>query len=303
MTKLLCGAFVALALLVPTSADAFERTMTCSRDNGSLIPCDEDETPVPVAWPGRCAGYHVNVDSFAPVGTDDQISALVDEAFATWSDVDGSYLELVRAGDTNENRAGYSPGCPTSGNGNVVMLVSEGWPHQRSAVGITSVTYDPTNGVVYDADIEINSEFFRIGIITNPIAQIRTTDLLNTLTHEVGHFIGLDHTLPETFVSDGSDTFEQATMFASTDPGETSKRTLHLDDITGLRAIYPMDRVGEADPCSVANEGFFERASTAPGSACEVDEGCGGCGAAPARGDALLYSLGLALLVLRRRRA
>ncbi len=292
-----------VVLLVPVAALAYERTMTCSTTAGALIACEDGEEPRPVAWPGRCVGYHVNIDSFDAIESDVDLDALIDDAFAAWSDVDGSYIELIRAGDTDENRAGYSPGCTSSGNANVVMLVSDGWPHQRSAVGITSVTYDPTTGEVYDADIEINDEFFRIGAITNPIAQIRTTDLLNTLTHEVGHFVGLDHTRAETFVSDGGDTFEQATMFASTDPGETSKRSLHLDDMTGLRAIYPADAVAEAEPCSVANEGFFDRPSTAPGSACEVDTGCGGCGAAPATGHGLLFGGAFVLFVLRRRRA
>jgi hypothetical protein len=57
------------------------------------------------------------------------------------------------------------------------------------------------------------------------------------VTHEVGHFIGLDHTLD----------FD-ATMFAGYDEGTTELRTLEQDDIDGACAIYPPSRAATCDP-------------------------------------------------------
>ena len=52
-------------------------------------------------------------------------------------------------------------------------------------------------------------------------------DLQNTLTHELGHALGLDHS-----------SIPQATMAASSTQGETSKRALHQDDKEGHSYIY-----------------------------------------------------------------
>ena len=53
-------------------------------------------------------------------------------------------------------------------------------------------------------------------------------DVQNTVTHEAGHTLGLDHT-----------TDPRATMYASAPSGQTSKRILGADDIAGICAIYP----------------------------------------------------------------
>jgi MYXO-CTERM domain-containing protein len=58
----------------------------------------------------------------------------------------------------------------------------------------------------------------------------RFMDLRNTLTHEVGHLVGLAHV---------PDSQPAATMFARTTPGEIEKRSLSEDDIAGVCAIYP----------------------------------------------------------------
>jgi hypothetical protein len=67
----------------------------------------------------------------------------------------------------------------------------------------------------------------------------RAFDLRNTLVHEMGHFIGFDHT-----------PVQDATMFASADTCEVAKRDLASDDMMGVCAVYP--KGGDTRTCTPA---------------------------------------------------
>jgi uncharacterized protein (TIGR03382 family) len=128
-------------------------------------------------------------------------------------------------------------------------------------VALTSVLYDPATGRIMSADIEVNGWDGVAGTIGNPPGSAPqhgwyftcetpgvagtcaqrgdccttygqefcfSIDLQNTVTHEVGHFLGLAHT-----------PVAGATMNATTAPREIAKRDLALDDVAGICAIYP----------------------------------------------------------------
>lgn len=130
-------------------------------------------------------------------------------------------------------------------------------PNDWGIVALTSVLYDPSTGRIMSADIEVNGWDGVPGRIGNPpqhgwyftcatpagggtCAQrgdccatygqdlCSSMDLQNTVTHEVGHFLGLAHS-----------GVTGATMSATTAPGELSKRDLAQDDVAGVCAIYP----------------------------------------------------------------
>jgi MYXO-CTERM domain-containing protein len=182
--------------------------------------------------------------------------------------------------------------------------------HAASSAGLTTVFYvntpgQPGDGAIRDADIEINAVNFAVGVCSAPgvcvtNGQGPVSDLANTLTHEVGHLIGLDHSC---WSGDGiqptdgtgapaprcdpsnSQTIVDATMYPSQGDGEIKKATLEQDDIDGFCQAYP-----KAD-----DPGTCERSST----------GSGGCsvGGAEAGGDGLVLALvGLALAFGQRRR-
>ena len=295
-------------LALPTTALAFERTLTCLPDNPvSPFRCLEDEQPIPIYWPSRCVGYHVNDTTFGSIDTAERLLEEIDLSFEAWNEIPCSYVEFVNAGETNETRIGYARCADPAANVNAFLFVGDGWTHQINAVALTSVTYDVANGRILDADIEMNAEIYNFGYIEFPWSQTTIVDVRNTLTHEVGHFLGLDHTRADTFVPDEGEEntdFREATMFAETGAGEVKKRSLHPDDIAGLCDIYPIEDVDSVPACDIPNEGFFTAPPVAPGQVCETErKGCA-CTATNDRRTGVL-SIGIVALFLlgaRRRR-
>ena len=238
-----------LALLVlpsPVEAgDGFERTQTCG--SFGTQPCEPGEQPKPIFWPGRCVPYHVNekgTDNFprSGDGTIDENSRLyelVEESFDEWNNP--SLLEqrdqqncsdftMVDQGVTSESKARYLQGDRRGENVNLVVWRDEEWPYSsRTTFALTSVTFT-TDGTIRDADIEFNTDVYDFTHINAEGGGNRDkADLKNTLVHEIGHFLGLDH-------PNDPDT----TMFKEANVGETKKRTLAAGDIRGLCATYPV---------------------------------------------------------------
>jgi hypothetical protein len=221
----------AAILFFAEDALAFRHTMTCT-ESGPYA-CGPDEEPKPLHWSARCVRYQINEDALHNVRgiTPDvadlaEIRRAVSLSFAAWTNVDCSDMTLVDGGLTGANQSTFRAG--DSRNTNLVVWRSEGWSKVATAraFALTSVTFNPKNGLIADADIEVNTEFYTFSAGETPLPN--HVDLRNTLTHEVGHFVGLDH----------SDVFE-ATMFSTAPVGEVAKRSLHPDDINALCATYP----------------------------------------------------------------
>jgi hypothetical protein len=86
-------------------------------------------------------------------------------------------------------------------------------------------------------------------------------DIENTVTHEVGHVLGLDHSSNDPF--EENEKIRTATMYYATNPGITDGRSLESDDILGLQHLYPanVDAIPRPDidgitPTSGDNSGF-----------------------------------------------
>jgi len=227
---LLFSGVLAAAILAPAMATAYEQTMTCTKSG--IYACLPGEIAQPVHWPQRVLPFVINEegsDDFEQ-GADGKISEELQQvirlSFNAWYEVDCAYLEFRYDGLTSDRTVGFTRG---EDNSNIVMW-TEDWPYggATTAYALTSVTFDTKTGIIADADIELNGDQFSF---TNEDEEAATlVDVRNTLTHEVGHFIGLDHS-----------PIEDATMYARAPEGELIKRSLHEDDIEGLCDIYPLD--------------------------------------------------------------
>jgi hypothetical protein len=140
-------------------------------------------------------------------------------------------LEIVDLGpascDTQQANL-YAP------NTNSVLFHDDAWPDDDGAgctpsdmtIALTTVTFHPSTGELWDADIEINTACHPIST-TTPVPGDRY-DLQSILQHETGHFLGLAHP-PD----------PEAVMFYLYSPGTEGKRSLNVDDIRGACSVYP----------------------------------------------------------------
>ncbi|MBA2663955.1 MAG: matrixin family metalloprotease [Bradymonadaceae bacterium] len=239
---------VVVLISLPSPSEAFVQTMTCSPDG--VFRCRAGETPLPVQWPFLKLSYYIHEQGAAdlPPGPDglisDELEAAIIQSFDSWNAPNCSELELVYQGLSKRTEIGYQDTQNPEGNINLVLWQDEAWPYgSYAAVALTTVTFRPSTGFIVDADIELNGDLYRFTNSDNPANTI--VDVRNTLTHEVGHFIGLDHS-----------SIPAATMFSTAPPGELSKRILHSDDIAGLCHIYPVGFIENRPPTAPEDDGW-----------------------------------------------
>jgi len=229
-------AVFAIAIALPASAHAFCRTTT--------VPVAPDFQPTPTKcwdqgqplfWRNSCVGYNVNRAASKQVAFEDAAN-FISTAFTKWTGTscptDGTGLSRVSidvrdlgpvdCGDVNYNQTGA--------NQNVIVFRDEKWPHHdnNNTLALTTVTFNPDTGEIYDADMEVNTHDQRVAL-SDPVPS-DGYDFASIVTHETGHFLGMAHSGDS-----------KATMFASYSPGMTAMRNLTADDIDGICTVYRPD--------------------------------------------------------------
>ena len=104
---------------------------------------------------------------------------------------------------------------------------------QPGVVAVATIWYYSATGEIVDADIELNS-YYKWGIDLDDEGTEYTLtgkfDIQNIVTHEAGHWSGLDDIY--------DDTYWAMTMYGYTHYGETIKISLEPGDIAGVQAVY-----------------------------------------------------------------
>jgi hypothetical protein len=266
------SALAALTLAVP--AAAYCRTTTC--DPLSDLPeerCEDEDgdgcfdTGAYLHWAQRCISFSVqkNGSPASDISYEEAHDA-ISGAFEIWLNSEcGDGPPSLEAHPTEPVRCWKAEYNLDGPNANVWMFRDDRWPYQDEEFGsadtlaLTTVTFDPTSGEIYDADVEINAHDNRITVGDDRVVN----DLASIVTHEAGHVLGLSH----------SD-IPSGTMYYAYLPTRTNLRSLHDDDLEGICAAYPVDRdtPDECDPeprrgftpeCATTKKGWT---CSAPGS-------------------------------------
>lgn len=256
-------ALIGLLLTHTSVAAAYCRSTTCSpRTAPPEDMCESDDygcpsTGVPLSWRTGCVSFSVHSTGSVKRNIDfDLVHQIAVAAFDTWLSADcGDGTPSLQVVDLSPVECGQAEYNPTGPNANVILFRDEEWPHDETAVAITTVTQDLDTGAIYDADVEINSAQQNLTTGNDDVGY----DLESVLTHEVGHFLGLD---------DNNDPDTRATMYGYYHPGDTWPRELSGDDERGICSIYPPDEAPTSVQCT-PRHGFS--AECAP----NVTSGCG----------------------------
>ncbi|MEM1008139.1 MAG: matrixin family metalloprotease [Myxococcota bacterium] len=206
----------------PPSTQAFVRT-SAQGNRGKIH----------LFWNSFPVKYKINRIGTPDVKNIDAVYQAVEAGFNAWSQPSCTCFRAEFDGLTSVQESRYD----NENDQNVIFFQSQEWEHNSQAVAVASVIFSRDTGQIFGFDIEFNNINFRFSIDGRPLQvgrrEIPTVDIQNTLTHEAGHAVGLDH----------SDEI-QSTMFASAPPGETSKRDLHTDDIAGICSLYKVNSDG-----------------------------------------------------------
>ena len=170
-------------------------------------------------WPAREVTWVL--DAAAPSDlADADAEAAIRAGFDAWTQLvcDGTPVpfDLRYGGRVAGKAVGFAR---TGENENLVTwVVTPGaWTGGAAVIALTTLSFSTSTGAIADADVEINDVGFQFDAVAARA----------TLTHEVGHVIGLDHSLEPA-----------AVMYFASDGNTPTKTALLPDDVAGYCALY-----------------------------------------------------------------
>ena len=195
----------------------------------------------PAAWKNNTTSYQFYPDTSGDfTGGHDASGTVTDEfapiraAFQSWTNLSGINLSV------HENSNTLSSAPQSGDHVNSIRWVRTGWRSlsfrpPSNALAVTLLAFDDASGEIDEADIFFNADNFSWAVVDSG-SESNYIDVQNIATHEIGHFLGLDHSSEDLFETEPE--LADATMYYAASAGETSRRALHDDDEKGILALY-----------------------------------------------------------------
>lgn len=163
-----------------------------------------------------------------PAGSDDvgdgSDLAVIRNAFNTWEEVACSFLRFQEVDWTDPRTVN------NDGRNRIMWVESQAeWPGQPGTLALTYTFYTQSGGRnIVDADIIVNGVDWTWTTVDDQVGQgtPAKVDIETVLFHEIGHFLGLDHSRDET-----------AAMYP--DNNKLMQRGPAIDDVRGVCSLYP----------------------------------------------------------------
>ncbi len=193
-----------------------------------LLVCnlpDPDSTAVVPATPWHLPTgwtYTLNPSSVPSSVGSGNLSTIAGNAFTQWMSAVGNKVIISKtAFDTTANKARFD-------GQNIIA-----WGRtSASALAVTYTWYYPSTGLAAEEDTIFNKQYpWFWNASNNTCTDSNSYDAQDILTHETGHWMGLDDTYSAAYVDN--------TMFGYGSKGEIKKDTLTTGDRQGVQAIYP----------------------------------------------------------------
>ncbi|MEK7497903.1 MAG: matrixin family metalloprotease [Patescibacteria group bacterium] len=180
---------------------------------------DNDSASVvgPTGWrlPPGSWGYRLNTASVPSSVGSANIAAVTTTAFDRWSTASTNAVTFSNIGATSTDRANLD-------GQNIIA-----WGRtQGTALGVTYTWYDRATGLAIETDTIMNKKFSWSLNICSP----NSYDAQDILTHELGHWMGLNDEYDSIYVDN--------TMYGYGSKGEVKKSTPATGDIFGIQNIY-----------------------------------------------------------------
>jgi len=211
---LMACAVAAVALVSAPSATSYVSNYTST---GS--------TAFPDKW-ASTPRWNLNPARNANISGSRDVAEVIQSAFGAWAAAPGSAADATRAADSSATSAGFN-------SENLICFVCQGDFSKEAETLAVTITTTSTQAGASDGrggTTQFVGQILDSDILFNPGRDFSTDgagahDLQTVATHEIGHFLGLDHT-----------GVVRAVMFPFS---PTLQRRLAYDDVAAISTKYP----------------------------------------------------------------